>query len=204
MSEMQQEENVTLKKHVADFNTENQSLKKFVKVLEQDLEKQDELEDELERLKTMYSKEKDLNQQLLNTAEQTDGDEEDKNDENDSSEDTGEEGEENSGPTPVAPLKQKKVSSGQAEQVFRQKYEAEQKLNLDLQDQVRDLKTDLNECEGEIDDHIAEKEKLAQQLRDEQNFNIDLQKKLDAYKQEINTLSSKLGDTEMEKSTLKN
>ena len=48
LSEMQTEENKTLKQHVASFNEENNSLKKLVSVLEADAAKLDDLEAELE------------------------------------------------------------------------------------------------------------------------------------------------------------
>ena len=40
-----------------------------MKVLEQDLEKQEDLEAELEQVKQLYDKEKDLNQKLLSSAQ---------------------------------------------------------------------------------------------------------------------------------------
>lgn len=61
MQEMQAEENKTLKQHVAQFNTENLSLKNLVKVLETDTEKLDDLEAQLEQAREQYQKEKELN-----------------------------------------------------------------------------------------------------------------------------------------------
>ena len=51
LHEMQAEENKNLKQHVATFNQENQSLTNLVKVLEQDLEKQEDIEAELAQVK---------------------------------------------------------------------------------------------------------------------------------------------------------
>lgn len=43
-------------------------MKNLVKVLEADAEKLDDLESKLEQMTNLYQKEKDLNQQLLNSA----------------------------------------------------------------------------------------------------------------------------------------
>ena len=68
LQEIQAEESKTLKQHVHSFNQENNSLKNLVKVLEADAEKLDDLESKLEQMTNLYQKEKDLNQQLLNSA----------------------------------------------------------------------------------------------------------------------------------------
>ena len=108
MAEMQAEENKSLKQHVATYHTENQSLTNLVKVLEQDLEKLDDLETELAQTKELYKKEKDLNEQLLNSAQGGD-------------DDTGDEGDESSAPAQGL----KVIKSGQMDSIFRQKYESE-------------------------------------------------------------------------------
>lgn len=61
MSEMQAEENKTLKQHVHTFNEENKSLKNLVSVLEADVGKLDDLEAQLEQKTKLYEKEKELN-----------------------------------------------------------------------------------------------------------------------------------------------
>jgi predicted RNase H-like nuclease (RuvC/YqgF family) len=86
MSEMQAEENKTLKQHVHSFNEENKSLKNLVGVLETDVSKLDDLESQLDQMKELYAKEKDMNEKLLISAQEADDDS-----------DTGESGDENPG-----------------------------------------------------------------------------------------------------------
>lgn len=52
------------------------------------------------------------------------------------------------------------VKSGVSEQIFRQKYEAEVELNLKLQDEMREMKAQINDNEVTIEIHIQQKEKL--------------------------------------------
>ena len=68
LQEIQAEESKTLKQHVHTFNQENNSLKNLVQVLEADVAKLDDLEAQVEQMTNLYNKEKDLNQQLLNSA----------------------------------------------------------------------------------------------------------------------------------------
>ena len=68
LQEIQAEESKTLKQHVHTFNQENNSLKNLVQVLEADVAKLDDLEAQVEQMTSLYNKEKDLNQQLLNSA----------------------------------------------------------------------------------------------------------------------------------------
>ena len=72
----------------------------MVKVLETDTEKLDDLEAQLEQAKLQYQKEKELNMQLLNSAQGDD--------------DTGDEGEEDANSSPAAGSTVK-VSSGKTE-----------------------------------------------------------------------------------------
>ena len=129
-----------------------------MKVLEQDLEKQEDMEAELEQVKQLLDKEKDLNQKLLNSAQNDD------QEENDDTGDDDESDEENAAPTSSS--NQPKVRSGQAEQIFRQKYEEEQENNLQLQDELREVKNKLNHAEVTIDNHIKAREKLLSQFQD--------------------------------------
>ena len=77
--------------------------------MQQDLEQVDDLELELEQVKELYRKEKELNQQLLNSTSGAD-------------QDAGQEGAEVLAPgTSVAV----RVTSGQMDQIFRQRFEAE-------------------------------------------------------------------------------
>ena len=56
------------------------------------------------------------------------------------------------------------MRSGQAEQIFRQKYEEEQEINLQLQDELRDLKNKLNHAELTIDNNLKARDKLLSQF----------------------------------------
>ena len=112
----------------------------------------------------LYNKEKDLNQQLLNSA-------------NGAGEDTGDEGDQES--TGV------RVSGSATEQIFRQKFEAEQNLNMKLQDEMRDLKAQLNQNEAQMEQLIQQKEKSHQQFRDQQNHNTEMSKRIEALNEEL-------------------
>ncbi len=94
---------------MAQFNTENQSLKNFVKVLETDSQKLDDMEAKLEQVQQLYDKEKDLNAQLLNSAQEEE--ENDSQSGEDDGDETGEEGEENAMPAATGSAAVKVTSS---------------------------------------------------------------------------------------------
>ena len=130
---MQAEENKNLKQHVHTFNEENNSLKNFVGVLEADVAKLDDLEAKVDQMTQLYQKEKELNQQLLSSAHA-----------NAEDEDTGDEDEEGKG------VVHPKVSGEVTEQIFRQKFEAEQELCMKLQEELRDMKAQLKNMENNL------------------------------------------------------
>lgn len=113
---------------------------------------------------SLYNKEKDLNQQLLNSAA------------NGAADDADKEGDGDAGV---------RVSGNATEQIFRQKFEAEQSLTLKLQDELRDLKAQLNQNEAQTEQMIQQKEKALQQYRDQQDHNTELSKRIDALNEEL-------------------
>ena len=170
---MQAEENKNLKQHVHTFNEENNSLKNLVGVLEADVAKLDDLEAKVDQMTQLYQKEKDLNQQLLSSAQT-----------NAEDDDTGDDDEEGKG---VAnPTVGVKVSGEVTEQIFRQKFEAEQELCLKLQEELRDMKTQLNHSEALTEQQIKLKEKASQQFKEQQNLNAEMGKRVEAINGELN------------------
>lgn len=114
-------------------------------VLETDVAKLDDLESQVDQMTELYEKEKDLNKQLLNSAQSND----------EEGADTDRDGEGHS----VSPGV--KVSGNAMDQIFRVKFEAEQQLTLKLQDELRDMKAQLNHQEATQETHIKAKEKVA-------------------------------------------
>lgn len=165
LSEMQAEENKTLKQHVHAFNQENTSLKNLVSVLEADVSKIEDLEAQVDQYTQLYEKEKDLNRQLLNSAtNDAEGD--------DDTDESGEDG-----------IPNVRVSG--TEQIFRAKFEAEQKLNFKLQDELRDCKAQMNQREAAIEQQIRLKDRALKQFKEQQDQNASLTKLMEALSQEI-------------------
>ena len=162
---MQAEENKTLKQHVHAFNQENTSLKNLVSVLEADVSKIEDLEAQVDQYTQLYEKEKDLNRQLLNSAtNDAEGD--------DDTDESGEDG-----------IPNVRVSG--TEQIFRAKFEAEQKLNFKLQDELRDCKAQMNQREAAIEQQIKLKDRALKQFKEQQDQNAALTKLMEALSQEI-------------------
>ena len=73
MSDMQKQENQSLKEALSEQAKEIESLKQLCKVYEAEGEKNDELESKLENLTQLLQKEKDLNASLVNQDQSADG-----------------------------------------------------------------------------------------------------------------------------------
>ena len=77
---------------------------------------------------------------------------------------------------------------------------------MKLQDEMRDLKSQLNEGEASIEHAIKAKEKVSQQFKEQQNHNADLSKRIEALNSELENrdemiaeIKLKAADVEAEK-----